>query len=62
MNKAMERELARLEAATDMQLLDAIMLLDDDPAPQYIKDMILRKINAILNDRLGISSHLETNG
>ena len=62
MDKAMERELARLESATDMQLLDAIMLLDDDPAPLYIKDMILRKINAILNDRLGISSHLEING
>ena len=59
MDKAMERELARLEAATDMQLLDAIMLLDDDPAPQYIKDLILRKINSILNDRLGIRAHLE---
>jgi hypothetical protein len=59
MDKAMERELARLEAATDMQLLDAIMLLDDDPAPQYIKDLILRKINSILNDRLGLRAHLE---
>jgi hypothetical protein len=55
----MERELARLEAATDMQLLDAIMMLDDDPAPQYIKDLILRKINSILNDRLGLRAHLE---
>jgi hypothetical protein len=59
MDKAVERELARLEAATDMQLLDAIMMLDDDPAPQYIKDLILRKINSILNDRLGIRAHLE---
>jgi len=59
MDKAMERELARLEAATDMQLLDAIMMLDDDPAPQYIKDLILRKINSILNDRLGLRAHLE---
>ncbi len=59
MDKAMERELARLEAATDMQLLDAIMMIEDDPAPQYIKDLILRKINSILNDRLGIRAHLE---
>lgn len=59
MDKAMERELARLEAATDMQLLDAIMMIEDDPAPQYIKDMILRKINSILNDRLGLRAHLE---
>ena len=59
MDKAVERELARLEAATDMQLLDAIMMIEDDPAPQYIKDMILRKINSILNDRLGIRAHLE---
>ena len=59
MDKAMERELARLEAATDMQLLDAIMMIEDDPAPEYIKDMILRKINSILNDRLGLRAHLE---
>jgi hypothetical protein len=59
MDKAMERELARLEAATDMQLLDAIMMIEDDPAPQYIKDLILRKINSILNDRLGLRAHLE---
>jgi hypothetical protein len=59
MDKAVERELARLEAATDMQLIDAIMMIEDDPAPQYIKDMILRKINSILNDRLGIRAHLE---
>jgi hypothetical protein len=59
MDKAMERELARLEGCTDMQLLDAIMLLDDDPAPEYIKTLILRKINSILNDRLGIAAHLE---
>ena len=59
MDKAMERELARLEAATDMQLLDAIMMIEDDPAPQYIKELILRKINSILNDRLGLRAHLE---
>jgi hypothetical protein len=59
MDRAMERELARLEAATDMQLLDAIMMIEDDPAPQYIKDLILRKINSILNDRLGLRAHLE---
>ena len=59
MDKAMERELNRLEACTDMQLLDALMLLDTDPAPEYIKTLILRKINSILNDRLGIAAHLE---
>lgn len=59
MDKAVERELARLEAATDMQLIDAIMMIEDDPAPEYIKDMILRKINSILNDRLGLRAHLE---
>ena len=59
MDAAMERELARLEACTDMQLLDAIMLIEDDPAPQYIKDLIVRKINSIMNDRLGIAAHLE---
>jgi hypothetical protein len=59
MNAAMERELARLESATDMQLLDALMLIEDDPAPQYIKDLILRKINSIMNDRLGIAAHLK---
>ncbi len=55
MQKEMVEELARLEACTDMQLLDAIMLLDTDPAPEYIKNMILRKINSILNDRLGLT-------
>jgi hypothetical protein len=55
MQKEMAEELARLEACTDMQLLDAIMLLEDDPAPPCIKDMILRKINSILNDRLGLT-------
>ena len=59
MDKAMERELARLEAANDMQLLDAIMLIEDDPAPEYIKTLILRKINSIMNDRLGLRAHLE---
>ena len=54
MDKAMERELARLESATDMQLLDAIMLLDDDPAPQYIKNLIAKKINSIFNKRIGL--------
>lgn len=59
MEKAMQKELARLEACTDMQLLDALMLIDDDPAPQYIKDLIVRKINSIMNDRLGLTAHLE---
>ncbi len=55
MQKEMVEELTRLEACTDMQLLDAIMLLEADPAPEYIKTLILRKINSILNDRLGLT-------
>ena len=54
----MEKELARIEALTDMQLLDVIMMIDDDPAPQYIKDLIMKKINAVMNDRLGLRAEL----
>ena len=52
---AMQAELSRLEALTELQLLTVMEALDDDPAPEHIKDLILRKINSILNDRIGLS-------
>lgn len=51
---AMERELSRLEKLNDMQLLDVIMKIDDDPAPAWAKDLIMRKINSIMNKRIGL--------
>jgi hypothetical protein len=49
----MQAELAYIDGATDMQLLAIMEALDDDPAPQNIKDIIMVKINNTMNDRLG---------
>ena len=54
MNTAMEKQLARLEKLTDLQLLVVLDALDQDPAPQHIKDLILRKINSVMNQRIGL--------
>ena len=54
MDKAMERELNRLEALTDIQLYEALVAMENDPAPQYIKRLIAKKINSIFNKRIGL--------
>lgn len=55
MDKAMEKELTRLEALDDLKLYDCIVALEDDPAPQHVKTLILQKIRSILNQRIGIA-------
>jgi len=54
MDKAMEAELNRLEALTDIQLYEALVAMEDDPAPKWIKDLIAKKINSIFNKRIGL--------
>ena len=54
MQKAMERELDRLEALTDLQLYEALVAMEKDPAPQWVKDLVAKKINSIFNRRLGL--------
>ena len=54
MDKAMERELNRLEALSDIQLYEALVAMESDPAPQYIKNLIAKKINSIFNKRIGL--------
>ena len=51
----MERELNRLEALTDLQLYDVLVAMENDTAPQYIKDLIAKKINSIFNKRIGLA-------
>lgn len=48
----MEKELKRLEALNDIQLMSIFAIIDKDPAPDEIKRAIILKINDILNDRL----------
>jgi hypothetical protein len=50
----MEKELARLDKLSDLKLLDLMDRMDKDPAPEWIKQLIYNKINAILNARLGL--------
>ena len=50
----MEKELNRLETLNDIQLYDVLTALDSDPAPQYIKKIIAKKINSIFNKRIGL--------
>ena len=57
MDKAMERELACLDNLSDLQLLKILELIDDDPAEQHIKILIVNKVNSIMNSRLGIAAH-----
>lgn len=54
MDKAMERELDRLEALSDIQLHEALVAMESDPAPQYIKNLIAKRINSIFNRRIGL--------
>lgn len=54
MNRTMEQELLRLEALTDMQLYQALVAMETDPAPQSIKNLIACRINRIFNQRLGL--------
>jgi hypothetical protein len=56
MDKVMERELNRLEALTDIQLYEALVAIESDPAPQYIKNLIAKKINSIFNKRIGLEA------
>jgi hypothetical protein len=50
----MKKELARLDKLSDLKLLDLMHRMDKDPAPEWIKQLIYNKINAILNARLGL--------
>jgi len=54
MDAAMEAELDRLEALTDIQLYEALEAMEDDPAPKHIKQLIASKINSIFNKRIGL--------
>ena len=54
MQKAMEQELNRLEALSDIQLYEALVAMENDPAPQWVKDLIAKKINSIFNKRIGL--------
>ena len=56
MKTAMERELDRLEALTDIQLYEALVAMENDPAPKYIKDLIAKRINSIFNRRIGLEA------
>lgn len=49
-----EQELRRLDQLSDLQLLQIFEVMDADPAPQWVKDAIARKINNIMNRRLGL--------
>lgn len=50
----LEAELNRLEALSDIQLYEALVAMDDDPAPKWVKDLVARKINSIFNRRIGL--------
>jgi hypothetical protein len=54
MDAAMEAELNRLEALSDIQLYQVLEAMDNDPAPKWVKDLIARKINSIFNRRIGL--------
>lgn len=50
----MQAELARIESFTLMQLYDVTARIGDDPAPQFVKDLILEKVRSELNRRIGL--------
>lgn len=52
----LEAELSRLEVLTDVQLYEALVAMEDDPAPRWVKDLVARKINSIFNQRIGLSA------
>lgn len=52
----LEAELSRLEVLTDVQLYEALVAMEDDPAPRWVKDLAVRKINSIFNQRIGLSA------
>jgi hypothetical protein len=56
MEKEIERELARLEQLNDLELYQCLDLLETDPAPAHIKKLILKKINSIFNQRIGLTT------
>ena len=53
---ALDAELKRLEKLTDMQLYEALDAMESDPAPEWVKDLVARKINSIFNQRLGLKT------
>ena len=53
---ALDAELKRLEDLTDMQLYEALDAMETDPAPEWVKDLVARKINSIFNQRLGLKT------
>jgi len=54
MEKTIELELNRLEALSDVRLYQVLEALDSDPAPKWVKDRIVQKINSIFNKRIGL--------
>lgn len=54
MQAAIEKELSRLEALTELQLLDVLVAMENDPAPNWVHELILKKVNSILNQRIGL--------
>lgn len=55
MNKAVELELKRLEKLDYLQLLVVLDRVEADPAPKWVKDLILNKIRSILNRDIGLT-------
>lgn len=49
-----EQQLTRLEKLTDMQLYQALVAMESDPAPEWCKVLVAKKVNAIMNQRLGL--------
>ena len=45
-------ELNRLNKLTGLQLMHVLEMLDKDPMPDHVKELIAAKINSILNYRL----------
>jgi len=50
--------LNHLKSLNDVQLADMIIALDTDPTPVDIKDIILSKINSLIDDHVSIRAHL----
>ena len=50
----LEAELDRLEGLTDIQLYEALAAMENDPAPEWVKRLVARKINSIFNTRIGL--------
>lgn len=50
----MEKELNRLNKLDNLQLLEVLNRLETEPAPQWVKDLVLNKIRSLLNKQIGL--------